>query len=161
VDVWSDFPTRLEIPGVLVAHCLSHRQITWFTRLICRQYPCAFPSTAYINPGPSSELGWHCRQMCLSATPLKRQTFLSVADMSEMLSRHVGDILLSRPIFRLSASCRETFIPDTLSYIDVGIGTNEVVTTYEDKKIWNVYRLIYSLSDFAAPLKNKAHTYSK
>ena len=32
----------------------------------------------------------------------------------------------------------------------VGIGTNEVVTTFEDKKIWNVYRLIYSLSGFLA-----------
>jgi hypothetical protein len=38
-------------------------------------------------------LGWQCRQMCLSATPLKRQTFLSAADMKEMSSRHVGDIL--------------------------------------------------------------------
>jgi hypothetical protein len=55
-----------------------------------------------------------------------------------------------QPIFRLLASCRETLIPNTLSYVDVGIGTNEVVTTYEDEKIWNVYRLIYSLSDFAA-----------
>jgi hypothetical protein len=26
-------------------------------------------------------LGWQCRQMCLSATPLKRQTFLFVADV--------------------------------------------------------------------------------
>jgi hypothetical protein len=51
-------------------------------------------------------LGWQCRQMCLSATPLKRQTFVSVANMSEMSSRHVGDILLCRPIFWLSASCR-------------------------------------------------------
>jgi hypothetical protein len=51
-------------------------------------------------------LGWQCRQMCLSATPLKRQTFLSVTDMSEMSSRHVGDILLCRPIFLLLASCR-------------------------------------------------------
>ncbi len=30
-------------------------------------------------------------------------------------------------------------VADTLSCIYVGIGTNEVVTTYEDKKIWNVY----------------------
>jgi hypothetical protein len=50
-------------------------------------------------------LGWQCRQMCLPATPLKRQTFLPVADMSEMSSRHVGDILLCRPFFWLSASC--------------------------------------------------------
>ena len=31
-------------------------------------------------------------------------------------------------------------ITDTHSYMYVGIGTNEVVTTYEDKKIWNVNR---------------------
>ena len=37
-------------------------------------------------------LGRQCRQMCLSAAPIKRQTFLSVADMSEMSSRHFGDI---------------------------------------------------------------------
>ena len=58
------------------------------------------------DEGSGLDLGWQCRQMCLSATPLKRQTFLSVADMSEMSSRHVGDILLCRPILRLSASCR-------------------------------------------------------
>jgi hypothetical protein len=40
-------------------------------------------------------------------------------------------------------------IADTHSYMYVGNGTNEVVTTYEDKKIWNVC-LINSLSDFAA-----------
>ena len=52
-------------------------------------------------------LGWQCRQMCLlSATSLKQQTFLSVVGMLEMSSRHVGDILLCRPIFWLSASCR-------------------------------------------------------
>jgi len=32
----------------------------------------------------SVNLGWQCQQMCLSATPLKRQTFLSVDDMSGM-----------------------------------------------------------------------------
>ena len=47
------------------------------------KYEVAFDSS-------SNELGWQCWQMCLSATPLKRQTFLSVADMSEMLSRHAG-----------------------------------------------------------------------
>jgi hypothetical protein len=41
-------------------------------------------------------------------------------------------------------------IADTHSYMYVGIGTNKIVTTYEDKKIWNVYRLIYSLIDFSA-----------
>jgi hypothetical protein len=60
---------------------------------------------------PPEHLGWQCRQMCLSATPLKRQTFLSVADMSEMSSRHVGDILLCRPFFLLSASCRRDLLP--------------------------------------------------
>ena len=28
-------------------------------------------------------------------------------------------------------------IADTHSYMCVGIGTNEIVTTYEEKKIWN------------------------
>ena len=41
-------------------------------------------------------------------------------------------------------------IADTHSYMYIGIGTNEVVTTYKDKKIWNVYCLIYSLSGFLA-----------
>ena len=41
-------------------------------------------------------------------------------------------------------------IANTHSYMDVGISIDEVVTTYEDKKIWNVYRLIYTLSDFSA-----------
>ena len=40
---------------------------------------------AYIQPD-DERLGWQCRKMCLSATPLKQQTFLSVADMSEMSS---------------------------------------------------------------------------
>ena len=40
---------------------------------------------AYIQPD-DERLGWQCRKMCLLATPLKRQTFLSVADMSEMSS---------------------------------------------------------------------------
>ena len=61
--------------------------------------------------GHTGLLGWQCRQMCLSATPLKRQTFLSVADMSEMSSRHAGDILLCRPICRLSASCWWDLLP--------------------------------------------------
>jgi hypothetical protein len=54
----------------------------------------------------TQELGWQCRDLCLSAPPLKRQTFLSVADMSTMSAQHVGDILLCRPICRLSALCR-------------------------------------------------------
>jgi len=77
--------------------------------------------------------------MCLSATPLKRQTFLSVADMSEMSSQHVGNILLCRPIFLLSVvSVRP--IADTHSYMDVGISIDEVVATYEDKKNWQYLR---------------------
>ena len=32
-------------------------------------------------------------------------------------------------------------IADTHSYINVGIGTNEVVTTYEDKKISGMFTL--------------------
>ncbi len=56
-------------------------------------------------------LGWQCRDLCLSAPPLKRQTFLSVSDMSTMSSRHVGNILLCRPIFRLSMSCRWDLLP--------------------------------------------------
>ena len=38
------------------------------------------------NLGYKFELGWQCRQMCLLSTPLKRQTFLSLTDMSEMSS---------------------------------------------------------------------------
>ena len=72
------------------------------------------------NSSPCN-LGWQCRQMCLSATHLKRQTFLSVADMSEMSSRHVGDILLCRPTFQLSESCWYHHFPDTLSYMHIGI----------------------------------------
>ena len=60
-------------------------------------------------------LGWQCRQMCLSTTPLKRQTFLSVADMSEMSSRHVSEIMLCRPFFGCQrrvgkTCCRHTFL---------------------------------------------------
>jgi hypothetical protein len=52
-----------------------------------------------------AKLGWQFWDLCLSAPPLKQQTFLSVADMSTMLAQHIGDILLCRPIFRLSMSC--------------------------------------------------------
>ena len=41
-------------------------------------------------------------------------------------------------------------VADTLSYMFVGISTNEVVTSYEDKKNWNVYRLFFVLSDFSS-----------
>jgi hypothetical protein len=70
-----------------------------------------FTPSRYPGSANRPKLGWQCRQMCLSATPLKRQTFLSVADMSEMSSRHVGDILLCRPFFWLSASCRRDLLP--------------------------------------------------
>ena len=64
-----------------------------------------------VNLAAPRNLGWQCRQMCLSVTPLKRQTFLSVVDMSEMSSRHVDDILLCRPFFWLSPSCRRDLLP--------------------------------------------------
>ncbi len=51
-------------------------------------------------------LGWQCRDLCLSATPPKRQTFVSVADMSRHVGQQVGDILLSRPIFLPTKFCR-------------------------------------------------------
>jgi hypothetical protein len=59
----------------------------------------------------SRQLGWQCRDLCLSAPPPKRQTFLPVADMSRMSARHVGDILLCRPIFWLSVSCQGIMLP--------------------------------------------------
>ncbi len=59
----------------------------------------------------SVKLGWQCRDLCLWAPPPKQQTFLSVANMSGMLARHIGDILLCRPIFWLSASCRGILLP--------------------------------------------------
>jgi len=69
--------------------------------------------------------------MCLSATQLKRQTFLSVADMLEMSSRHVVNILLCRPAVGI-VSVRP--IADTHSYMHVGISIDEAVTAYEDMK---------------------------
>ena len=59
----------------------------------------------------SFSLWYHEIHWCLSDTPLKWLTFLFVADMSEMSSRHVGDILLCRPSFWLSASCRWDLLP--------------------------------------------------
>ena len=56
-------------------------------------------------------LGWQCQDLCLLAPPPKRQTFLSVADMSQMSAQHVGDILLCRPIFWLSVSCWGILLP--------------------------------------------------
>ena len=70
--------------------------------------------------------------------------------------RHVGNVVPTRrrhsvmsAIFLAVGVVSVRPVADTLSYMYVGIVTNEVVTTYEDKKIWNV-RLINSLSDFAA-----------
>jgi hypothetical protein len=56
--------------------------------------------------GEHRQLGWQCWDLCLLAPPLKQQTFLSVANMSTMSARHVGNILLCRPIFRLLTSCQ-------------------------------------------------------
>jgi hypothetical protein len=71
--------------------------------------------------------------------------------------RHVGNVV---PACRRHSVMSANFsavgvvsvrpIADTHSYIYVRIGTNEVVTIYKDEKIWNVYRLIYSLSGFLA-----------
>jgi hypothetical protein len=64
--------------------------------------------------------------LCLSATPPKQQTFVSVADMSTMLARHVGNILLNRSFFAgkvMAGNC----IPNTLSYVYVGNRTDEVI----------------------------------
>ena len=46
-------------------------------------------------------------------------------------------------------------VADTHSYMYVGISTNEVVTTYKDKNIWNVYRLFYILSYFSASQRTR------
>jgi len=53
-----------------------------------------------------SKLGWQWWDLCLSAPPLKRQTFLTVANMSNISFRHVGDILFCRHFFWLLALCR-------------------------------------------------------
>ena len=50
-------------------------------------------------------LGWQCRICVCRLHFPKQQTFVSVANMSTMLARHVGNILLSRPFFQLSALC--------------------------------------------------------
>ena len=54
-------------------------------------------------------LGWQCRGLCLSATPPKRHTFVSVADMPTMSGRQAGNILLSRPIFCRQNCVRESY----------------------------------------------------
>jgi hypothetical protein len=60
-------------------------------------------------------LGWQCRDLCLLAPPPKRQTFLSVADMLQMLAQHAGNILLCRPILWLSVSCWGILLPTQFS----------------------------------------------
>ena len=61
---------------------------------------------AMVGVTPSGDsLGWQCRDLCLSATPPKQQTFVSVTNMSTMSGRQVGNILLSQPIF-----CRQNCV---------------------------------------------------
>ncbi len=100
---------------------------TWF----CRYRPCCqyiiydngsefklhFQSlckTYGIKRKPTSvkNLGWQCRDLCLSALPPKWQTFSSVADMSQMSAQLVGNILLCRPIFWLSVLCWGILLPN-------------------------------------------------
>ncbi len=40
----------------------------------------------FISRNAPASLGWECRDLCLLATPPKRQMFVSVADMSKMLA---------------------------------------------------------------------------
>ena len=54
-------------------------------------------------------LGWQCWDLCLLATPPKRQTFLSVADMSTMSAQHVSHILLSWPFFWRQSCVGESY----------------------------------------------------
>ena len=84
--------------------------------------------------------------------------------------RHVGNVVPTRrrhsvmsAIFLAVGVVSVRPVADTLSYMYVGIVTNEVVTTYEDKKIWNVRLIINSLSDFAASQEQGTYgtTYSK
>ena len=57
----------------------------------------------------------------------QRTDICAVADMSKMLARHVGDILLSRPFFVVGIILVRP-AADTHSCMQVGISTNEVVT---------------------------------
>ena len=59
------------------------------------------PSPCYDHDPHPPLLGWKFRDLCLLAPPIKRQTFLSVANMTTMSAQHVGNILLCRPIFGL------------------------------------------------------------
>ena len=111
---------------IMTDHKFSPRTRAWFTHATTTS---GCPKSMLIL----IHLGWQCRQMCLSAAPVKRQTFLSVADMSEMSSQHVGDILLCRPILRLSASCRWDLF--------------EVVTTHEEIRKIGIH------SDFSSTRK--------
>ncbi len=75
-------------------------------KLDMKQFP-VFMRLAIHSPN----LGWQCRDLCLSAPPPKQQTFLSVTNMLRMSARHVGNILLCRPIFWLSVSCQGILLP--------------------------------------------------
>jgi hypothetical protein len=68
--------------------------------------PTQAEATKPIYPLGILVLGWQYQDLCLSATPPKRQTFVSVANMLTMSAQQVGDILLSRHFFLLSALCR-------------------------------------------------------
>ena len=80
-------------------------------------------------------LGWQCRQLCLSATPLKRQTFLSVAHVP---TRRRHSVMSAN--FSAVGVVSVRPIADTHSYMYVGISIDEAVTTYEDKKNLHLLR---------------------
>jgi hypothetical protein len=76
--------------------------------------------------GNGKELGWQCRDLCLSATPPKQQTFVSVADMS----RHVGPTRRRHSVksafFSAVGVVSGETVANTLPYMYVGISTTEV-----------------------------------
>jgi hypothetical protein len=80
-----------------------------------------------------SPIGWQSWDLCLSAPPPKRQTFLSVADKSRMSAQHVGNILLCRPIFWLSVSCRGILLP-----------THFPICKQEPVLVWYVLLLLHA-----------------
>ena len=65
-------------------------------------------------------LGWQCRQMCLSATPLKRQTFLSVADVGNVIPIRWRHSVMSAIILAVDVVSARP-VADTLSYMYIGI----------------------------------------
>ena len=78
-----------------------------------------------------------CRQHVGNVAPTRRQHSLMSANFSAV------SVVSVRPV------------ADRHSYMYVGIGTNKVVTTYEDKTIWNIYRLFYIISDFSASQRTR------